>query len=99
MNRPSMFPDSDFSAGVDANSEARSGSASWMEPRSKGFERPPAGKVSLTLQLHPDDYRRLSDSARKAGIPEVDFCALAIHRGVMTLNRLSESINGHKIDS
>jgi hypothetical protein len=35
--------------------------------------------------MHPDDYRRMREAAQTAQIPEPEFCALAIHKGVVVL--------------
>jgi hypothetical protein len=37
-------------------------------------------RVSINLDLHPEDYRRMVEAARKAQMSEADFCTLAVHR-------------------
>ncbi|MBX3808282.1 hypothetical protein ACUW9Q_004725 [Ralstonia pickettii] len=42
-------------------------------------------RITVTLEMHPDDYRRMREAAQTAQIPEPEFCALAIHKGVVVL--------------
>jgi len=48
-------------------------------------------KVPFSLDLHPDDYRRLSETARAAEMTEKEFGALAIHRGICILKKELQS--------
>ncbi|KVO15118.1 hypothetical protein [Burkholderia ubonensis] len=39
-------------------------------------------KVSVVLDMHPEDYRRMREAADNAEMPEGEFCGLALHRGI-----------------
>ena len=45
-------------------------------------------KVSVVLDLHPEDYRRMREAADNARMPEGEFCGLALHRGIGVLRDL-----------
>ncbi|WP_050451592.1 hypothetical protein [Candidatus Burkholderia verschuerenii] len=45
-------------------------------------------KVSVVLDLHPEDYRRMREAAENAKMPEGEFCGLALHRGIGMLRDL-----------
>ena len=45
-------------------------------------------KVSVVLDLHPEDYRRMREAADNARMPEGEFCGLALHRGIGMLRDL-----------
>jgi hypothetical protein len=49
----------------------------------------PVQKVSVVLDMHPEDYRRMREAADNAGLPEGEFCGLAIHRGIDALSDLT----------
>ncbi len=48
----------------------------------------PVQKVSVVLDLHPEDYRRMREAADNARMPEGEFCGLALHRGIGVLKDL-----------
>jgi hypothetical protein len=48
----------------------------------------PVQKVSVVLDLHPEDYRRMREAANNARMPEGEFCGLALHRGIGMLRDL-----------
>ena len=48
----------------------------------------PVQKVSVVLDLHPEDYRRMREAADNARMPEGEFCGLALHRGIGMLRDL-----------
>lgn len=44
-------------------------------------------RVTVSVTLHPIDHARMAGVAKRSGIAESDFIALAIHRGVCELAR------------
>ncbi|MCW0054098.1 hypothetical protein OIV36_32030 [Burkholderia pseudomallei] len=47
-----------------------------------------AARVTVSVTLHPIDHARMAGVAKRSGITERDFIALAIHRGVCELSRI-----------
>jgi hypothetical protein len=48
----------------------------------------PLQRVSVVLDLHPEDYRRMRETADHAKMPEAEFCGLALHHGIGMLRDL-----------
>ncbi|KAF3458109.1 hypothetical protein ACNRBS_03700 [Ralstonia pseudosolanacearum] len=58
-------------------------------------------RIKITLEMHPDDYKRMREAAQSAQMPETAFCALAIHKGVKVLLNDQAAINAllHPLDA
>ncbi|WP_063888797.1 hypothetical protein [Burkholderia stagnalis] len=50
-------------------------------------------KVSIVLDMHPDDYRRMREAADSARMPEEEFCGLALHRGIGMMRDLRRDLH------
>lgn len=50
-------------------------------------------RITITLEMHPADYKRMREAAQSAQIPEPEFCALAIHKGVKLLMNCQADMN------